>query len=413
MEIEFAREINNSYMKIQSADKEDGFAMNMITQNKIDYLLTAGKRTVNEKVIYIYDVTSMIDLYTTLENREMDISGLKKLINALQHTIKEIKEFFLSPDGIILEPDKIFISSSNEIRFLYYNDEMMTFEKSVKNLFEYIIRKVNHKDNEAVTISYGIYKRICDGVYNIDTLFEYEEKVDAVCEIKESIETVDTIIPQTVEQEEEVIPKKYILLISVGAVILAVIFVVFLAAAIIPVIKIGSLGRMGCIVVCVITAGLAYAAYRYLEQKEISFTKIISHTEIIPFEKKNVRIIVPPKNHTEEDDNLTVVLNKNTEKREYCLCWDEKGIMKTYELNKNICIIGSSADRADCVINAEGISRSHARISKEDGRLYIKDLNSTNGTTVNGKELACFEICEIKPEDKIVIGKTVGICLTC
>ncbi len=46
----------------------------------------------------------------------------------------------------------------------------------------------------------------------------------------------------------------------------------------------------------------------------------------------------------------------------------------------------------------------HARISKEDDAYYIKDLNSTNGTVVDGKELSCFELCRIKAGSKIILG---------
>ena len=39
-----------------------------------------------------------------------------------------------------------------------------------------------------------------------------------------------------------------------------------------------------------------------------------------------------------------------------------------------------------------------------DSRFFIKDMNSTNGTRVNGKELACYELCEIKSQDRIEFG---------
>ena len=73
-------------------------------------------------------------------------------------------------------------------------------------------------------------------------------------------------------------------------------------------------------------------------------------------------------------------------------------------IHELITLIGSATDRVDCVINQDGISRVHARITNEDNRFYIKDMNSTNGTKVNGKELACYELCEIKPQDKIEFG---------
>ena len=99
-----------------------------------------------------------------------------------------------------------------------------------------------------------------------------------------------------------------------------------------------------------------------------------------------------------------MVLTDEPDNVRHFLKWSDATGQKEYELNDRITIIGSVADRADCVISEKGISRIHARISNEDFKFYIKDMNSTNGTRVNGKELACYELCEIKPQDRIEFG---------
>ena len=49
--------------------------------------------------------------------------------------------------------------------------------------------------------------------------------------------------------------------------------------------------------------------------------------------------------------------------------------------------IGSAGEYADFVPVAEGVSRIHCCISKKEDRYYLSDLNSTNGTYLNGKEV--------------------------
>jgi len=39
---------------------------------------------------------------------------------------------------------------------------------------------------------------------------------------------------------------------------------------------------------------------------------------------------------------------------------------------------------ADFVLHESTISRAHARVSYEEGQLYVQDLGSTNGVLVNG-----------------------------
>ena len=49
------------------------------------------------------------------------------------------------------------------------------------------------------------------------------------------------------------------------------------------------------------------------------------------------------------------------------------------------------------------VSRMHAQIDEAQGRLYLYDLNSTNGTFVNGQRIKSEEY-EIKEGDEIQIG---------
>lgn len=68
----------------------------------------------------------------------------------------------------------------------------------------------------------------------------------------------------------------------------------------------------------------------------------------------------------------------------------------------NVRTIGR-ATRADFIIDATLVSRVHCRLtSTNDGRLQIEDLDSTNGTFVNGKKISR---AELKAGDEIGIGR--------
>ncbi|MBI1187444.1 MAG: FHA domain-containing protein [Alphaproteobacteria bacterium] len=64
-------------------------------------------------------------------------------------------------------------------------------------------------------------------------------------------------------------------------------------------------------------------------------------------------------------------------------------------------IVGRGKSEADVLIDAEQISRKHARFSLRDGGVFIEDLRSTNGTSVNGRKLAAGEVTEVREGDKI------------
>ena len=61
-----------------------------------------------------------------------------------------------------------------------------------------------------------------------------------------------------------------------------------------------------------------------------------------------------------------------------------------------------------------GVSRLHARLELRGGRYWIMDLNSTNGTALNGEELTPNEETELFHGDRVEIaGRFMNsVCLT-
>lgn len=63
-------------------------------------------------------------------------------------------------------------------------------------------------------------------------------------------------------------------------------------------------------------------------------------------------------------------------------------------------IVGRS-HRCDVVIDDPGVSRRHLRLVFRDGSWVLQDLESTNGTTVNG---VCVGRCQLRPGDQLMLG---------
>jgi hypothetical protein len=65
------------------------------------------------------------------------------------------------------------------------------------------------------------------------------------------------------------------------------------------------------------------------------------------------------------------------------------------------CVIGRK--QADIHIKDRHVSRRHAHIIELNGKFFIEDLNSTNGTYVNDEEI---KVCELNKGDTITVGET-------
>jgi pSer/pThr/pTyr-binding forkhead associated (FHA) protein len=76
--------------------------------------------------------------------------------------------------------------------------------------------------------------------------------------------------------------------------------------------------------------------------------------------------------------------------------------VQTYELLEKDLIIGRTSDNP-IQLSYPNISRHHSKISFSNDSYQIEDLESTNGTFVNGISIAK---CILHPNDVIEIGET-------
>lgn len=82
---------------------------------------------------------------------------------------------------------------------------------------------------------------------------------------------------------------------------------------------------------------------------------------------------------------------------------DQKGCPTIPVNSKNI-IIGRSIKAADVILPTSNIGKLHAEIVVQDGQAYVRDLNSLNGTYINQRKLAAYELNLISNDDEIIFS---------
>jgi pSer/pThr/pTyr-binding forkhead associated (FHA) protein len=80
-----------------------------------------------------------------------------------------------------------------------------------------------------------------------------------------------------------------------------------------------------------------------------------------------------------------------------------KGRGKAFDFDAEQITIGRTEEN-DVVLYEQGVSRRHARISRSEGRYYVEDLESANGTLLNGNKI---QKEELNDGDRIGIGEVV------
>ena len=68
-------------------------------------------------------------------------------------------------------------------------------------------------------------------------------------------------------------------------------------------------------------------------------------------------------------------------------------VIERYVFDKDVVSLGRSRDN-DIVVENLAVSRNHARVKRQSGKFVLTDLNSANGTYVNGVRISKTEIVD-------------------
>lgn len=78
---------------------------------------------------------------------------------------------------------------------------------------------------------------------------------------------------------------------------------------------------------------------------------------------------------------------------------------KTFQIGAAGLKIGRDPAKNDIAVDHDEASREHAWIGPEEGKIVVKDLNSTNGTFVNSVSSGQIKKALLNPGDIVIIGK--------
>lgn len=101
----------------------------------------------------------------------------------------------------------------------------------------------------------------------------------------------------------------------------------------------------------------------------------------------------------------TVLLSESGKMAENILMEIRRGKEIVHQLDEFPYVIGKVKDSVNLVLNDVSVSRIHAKLTEENGQIYVQDCHSTNGTYVNGVLLEKEERIPIEADDEIRIGR--------
>lgn len=389
---------------------ENVYQRKMVTENKIKGILLTSEKHINGELLLYCEITSKQSLQSLFEGKPIDMAFLRSFFVQLKMVNDALQKYLLDGSCLVLLPEYIFQDiGTEEVSFLYYPDPE---EGSLLQLVDFFISRVKEEDTEAVETVYKIADLIGREQFVLDEILEWfsNDAEDCAESKSEDLHEADAMREQETisweangwEREPEsdrnlirVIPP--VAIAAVGAGVLIYLMCTFQFSYKEKIYLIVGWG--------VITAILLGTAIWYFLPVIVRIGKGKNKEDQRP--EKQDRLFMPTcENHVPQkaDVGNTVFLpwTENCENKLYGIDRKNKYHIDLVRLPLTV---GKLAGMVDMVINEQSISRMHARFSRSGNKVYITDLNSTNGTFRNGMRLEPNSSEIIEPGDEIRLGK--------
>ncbi|RHD92987.1 FHA domain-containing protein [Ruminococcus sp. AM30-15AC] len=447
MRAEYKRDMNHNYLILYGEDEinTDSYQVRMLVGNVIPSLLKCRIQGMDGRFLVYFDITSKQALSVLYEEKKMGVEDLRLIFGGFVKAMEDAAEYLMNPGQFIISPEYIYTDiEKQEIYFCM----MPGYEKDIKEQFqfltEYILPKIDHQDQDAVILGYGVYKRAMEDSFHLEHIKEELYKTQGQqgttttkaeqmkTESEQRQESEDFNPEEEGFWENEEINQEFVrdgekskrlsLPQKTGVIVLAAILLCGIAATTLmgylPYLETGTiLGIIIVLVACVML--FVYVskikkkpgALRQGREEERDKPKGITGkvpTDQTDQSQNTIKSVVKSTNkpvvkssQLHADYGETVVLSAGAVSGPASLVSKEPGELATIYINEDLTVIGKLETACDAVISLPTVSRIHAKIRKKEDAYYLTDMNSRNGTAVNGRLLLPDEEYRLEPEDEV------------
>ncbi len=405
-EITTKTEFGRSYLVLENRiDKTERYLLEMLLHNRMEGVLICKEHFTDCESYLYYEITHKKPISKEYETKNMSFDDILSLFQGINTIEQNAASYLLEEKYFILDPDYIYVDlETEEYALLYVPFSVEPYQDFINAIYsnskyyriaDFLLEKVNHRDDHAVNIAYQFYKMSKEDYFSISSFMNYIEKEQIMIEHEK-----ESKIPVVEMEEQELESEKVDEAREIKIWISPVVF--FLLS-------------IGCIVVYfIVKMRFYYAFYLFILSVIMLLLGIVKVV-------KNVLLLIEQKKESEcewlskpvsvedywQDNEKTEYFDMEKQVKDLCdaLEWKEKGGTKQYIMEEFPFVIGKLLGEVDCLINDASVSRLHAKIWKKENTIHIQDLSSTNGTFVNGKRLHPGEETEIKKGDELNLGK--------
>lgn len=412
MDVSYQRGPNRSYMIMSGEETEGGYEQEMLRQNAVRLLLSFYMVELDQGMQVWYDITRLRSVRDIVRQEGVTFRNLYMVLNSVAAAFSMLSQYLISQTNIVIDPDTLYFDRETpaNVRLCYCPLKHDDFGEQLQRFMSFFMEEVDHKKEKITELCYRLYE-MCQDPVTLDELVETIRN-----EMPESEQmTVDTAYvaePFTPSQnrilsgqcdngqseaaapsQDSEQPHKNESLLQPEP-------------AVVPRKEAKRWDRLS----------VADRIKNLLEEK-FPVLAGVSRKKALKEEEEGKRahdftqdFVFDPdtellqKTVFMRPDSATTDGSQDSAGFQGMLVYDGNGAENNHRITGDSFRIGSQEGENDAVLHSRVVSRHHAMITKEGRDYYIEDLNSTNGTYLNGTLLPYRDRVKLNRMDQIIFA---------
>ena len=430
----YVQDGGRNYLKSEPVGEVD-YIVGMFAHNDIPAFVPVRFKSLNLENYFCYNMNGLIPINQSFEMNKLTADRIEAFLRSIIKAAKSMEEFLLPFDRLITDEAYIYESLGKKDEF-YWIYGIESGNATFTRLFERLLDRVDYKDDSAVKMIYSLYQAAKEsegmqGVSSGGSLQRIREKAEEILSAPHM--SLDMRARELIRAENERNSIKRLKGIETGTEDKACSKEIEGADSMARRYRAEAESKKSrsqrVDIEDTPKAKLSLFKKRQNEEKSDKTMFVKSklkkvwdylNADIGSKPEKlvdvqavgenelsyNVREVKQPK--IEASDNVgeatTLLTGAMISNGIYCLKpedTNEDNIL----LTEFPFFIGKSGDKTHHTIEDSTVSRFHARIDREEEELWLTDLNSTNGTFLNGIRLMPFGRMRVNKGDSIVISR--------
>ncbi len=174
MKISYQRSMQKNFMVVDPEDLNwDGYECRMLLRNNIEGLLKIRVRPTQEGCVFCYDITSRQPLARIIKGTQWKADEFRTFMIRICDALTRMQTYLLKESCILLDTEHIYIEPESRRIFLCYVPGLdRSFSEDLGKLLEALLECVDHRDKECVVLAYGLYQETRKENYGLEDLLK-------------------------------------------------------------------------------------------------------------------------------------------------------------------------------------------------------------------------------------------------